>query len=85
MVKISKDIPHYLSLLLILALGLLAFLIFSSELAYQIAILILTSIAYVVWGLLHHYLHKDLYLGVVIEYIVVATLGLVIVFSLVFN
>ena len=85
MKSILKDMPHYLVLLAILTIGLVGFFVFSFDSAFQIAILILVAISYVVWGLVHHAVHKDLYWGVVIEYVVVATLGLVIVFSLIMN
>ena len=79
----SKHIQHYLPLLGILAFGLFGFLIFSYDKAFQLIILIALAVAYVFWGLIHHYLHDDLYLLVIIEYIAVATLGLVIAFSLI--
>ena len=85
MKKHAKHIPHYLSLIGIFAAGLIGFLLFSYDRTFQIAITIAIAISYVVWGLVHHHLHEDLHLSVIIEYIVVAALGLVIVFSLVFS
>jgi len=41
------------------------------------------AFGYVTWGVVHHYVHKDLYLEVVLEYIFVSILGLVLVFSLI--
>ena len=81
----SKHLPHYLSLLGIFILGVLGFVIFSYDKGFQIAILAAIAISYVVWGIIHHSIHKDLYLAVVLEYIAVAILGFVIVFSLVFQ
>lgn len=47
------------------------------------AIVISVAIGYFVWGLVHHAIHGDLYWPVVVEYAVIASLGLVVVFSLV--
>ena len=85
MKKYAKHFPHYLSLVGLFAVGLIGFLLFSYDRNFQIAITIAIAISYVVWGLVHHHIHKDLHLSVVVEYIVVAALGLVIVFSLVFS
>jgi len=40
-------------------------------------------LSYVSWGVAHHHLDHDLRLETVIEYLVVAILGFVIIFSLV--
>lgn len=79
----SKHLPHYLSLIGIFVAGFIGFWYFGYDKLFQAAVAIAIAVAYVVWGIVHHYIHKDLYLSVVIEYIVVATLGLVLVFSLV--
>lgn len=83
MKRIFKDLPHYLALLGIFAAGLVAFIFFSYDSAFKMAIIIGVTISYVVWGIVHHLLRKDLYLEVVLEYIAVALLGLIIVFSLI--
>jgi hypothetical protein len=85
MKDISKHFPHYLPLLGLFAFGVLAFVIASYDRVFQMGVAIALAVAYVAWGIVHHYIHRDLYLSVVIEYIVVACLGLVIVFSLVFR
>lgn len=65
--------------------AVLGFVIFSYDRSFQVLISIAVAVSYVVWGIIHHYLHKDLYLEVVIEYIIVAALGLVTLFSLLFR
>ena len=85
MKNFAKHTSHYLPLLGILFLGVLAFALFSYDRAFQVAISISTALAYVAWGLIHHHLHRDLHLAVFIEYLIVASLGLVIVFSLIFR
>ncbi|MFC1625686.1 hypothetical protein ACFL1Q_01460 [Patescibacteria group bacterium] len=81
----TKHLPYYLSLLGILFIGLFGFVVFSYDRVFQIVIAVSVAVSYVIWGIIHHIIHKDLHLEVVIEYIVVATLGLIILFSLVFR
>ena len=80
-----KTLQHYSVLVGLFGAVIIAFLVFPHDKAFQVAILIAVAISYVVWGVVHHHIHKDLYVPVLIEYILVATLGLVIVFSLIFG
>lgn len=79
----ARHLPHYFALIGIFAAGTVAFLIFSYDRLFQAAVAVSVAVAYVVWGIVHHAIHKDLYLSVVIEYLLVALLGLVLIFSLV--
>lgn len=83
--RIGRHLPHYFSLIGVLLFGILGFWFFSYNKTYQVAVAISVAIAYVVWGLVHHAIHKDLYLPVVIEYITVAALGLTVILSLIFR
>lgn len=78
MMSLNEDIKthlsHYLVLLVILNVGIGAFLFFSYSRNYQMMILLLTSLAYVLWGLIHHWFCEDLHLKVVLEYILIALL-----------
>ena len=80
---ISKHIPHYMVLFGILAAGILAFLLFSYDKGFQMIVATAVALSYVAWGIVHHSIHRDLYPSVVIEYLAVASLGLVIIFSLI--
>jgi cobalamin synthase len=83
--QISRHFPHYFPLIGIFLAGIAGFIFFSYDRVFQMLVGICIAVSYVVWGLIHHFLHRDLYLAVVIEYIAVAILGLVVVFSLLFN
>jgi predicted PurR-regulated permease PerM len=85
MQKYTHHLPHYISLFGILAAGAIAFALFNYDRTLQVSVAIAVAFAYIAWGLVHHYLHRDLYVEVMIEYIVVAALGLVILFSLIFR
>ena len=82
MKRIAKHLPHYLPLLGIFALAVVAFLISSYDKAFLIGVSIAVATSYVAWGVVHHSIHRDLHISVVVEYMAVAALGLVIVFSL---
>lgn len=77
-----KHLPHYLSLFGILGVGFLAFRFFSYDRSFQIAAVVAISVSYVVWGVVHHLLHKDLNIEIFIEYLGVALVGLVTVLFL---
>ena len=83
--KFSKHLPHYISLIAILVAGLLAFVWFSYDPVFQFGVAVAVAAGYVVWGIVHHYIHRDLYFSVAIEYIAVGILGVVIVASLLFR
>lgn len=83
MKKFARDLPHYLSLFGILFAGFIGFTLFSYDKGFQTVVAVATALAYVVWGVVHHFLHKDLHFETFLEYVAVAILGLVILFSLV--
>lgn len=83
--KASTYLKHYLPLLGIFLAGILGFLLFSYDRSFQIVVMIATAISYVLWGVVHHHLHKDLDLSVVVEYVVIALLGVIIVASIVYR
>ncbi|GAJ16360.1 unnamed protein product, partial [marine sediment metagenome] len=77
-----KDSKHYLALMAILSIGLGLFLYFGYNRQVQIGIVIALSAAYVVWGIFHHSLKKELHLKIILEYIAVATLASIVVIFL---
>ncbi len=85
MKNFGKHLSHYLPLLGIFSLGVAGFVFFDYDRFFQMALAVAVAASYVVWGLIHHYLHRDLHLSVVIEYLIIACLGVVIVFSLIYR
>ena len=83
--KIAKHLPHYASLMGILAASFIGFFVFDYDRNFQAAIAISLSISYVVWGMVHHAVHKDLYFDVFVEYLVFSLLGLVFILSVIFR
>lgn len=78
-----RHLPHYMLLFGILMAGFAGLVLFSYDKNFQVAVALALVMAYVAWGLVHHYLHKDLHLETFIEYLVVAILGFVIIFSMI--
>jgi hypothetical protein len=83
--KYSYHLPHYLPLLGIFLFGILGFWLFSYDRLFQISIAVAVSIAYVVWGIVHHAMHRDLHWKVVIEYLAISIIGLSVILSLIFR
>ena len=83
--KLVRDLPHYFSLVGLFTAAFVAFFVFSYDRNFQLAIAIATSIGYVVWGVVHHAIHRDLYIVVVFEYLAMALLGLVLILSTVYR
>lgn len=79
----AKDLPHYMLLFGILLAGFAGLILFSYDKNFQAAVAIATGVSYVTWGLIHHHIHRDLHFEVFMEYLAVAILGTVILFSLI--
>lgn len=80
--KFNEHILYYVSLTAIFALG--AFLIYSVSPNKQLQMLVFIAMAffYVVWGVLHHFVNHEITSKIVVEYILIATLGVAIMFFL---
>lgn len=76
MSKKTKHIGHRITLVLILGLGLLGLQLANPNKKIQTEILILTAIFYVFWGLTHHHQNHSLNSKIVVEYILIAALGI---------
>ncbi len=77
-----KDLEHYLVLLGILGAGAGVFLYFRHERQLQLIAMIVTALGYFLWGMVHHYLNRDLNKSVVIEYTLVAGFAVVLIYTL---
>lgn len=79
----TKHLSHYLTLIGILFAGFAGLIMFAYDQYFQLSVAVATGVSYVTWGVVHHILHKDFELEIFFEYLVVAILGLSIVFTLV--
>ncbi|MBP9759551.1 hypothetical protein KBD45_07705 [Candidatus Dojkabacteria bacterium] len=80
-----KHFPHYFSLVSIFAFGLIGFYLFPYDKDFLMALTYALSAAYLSWGIIHHYIHEELYLSILLEYLAVAILGCVLVVSLIYR
>jgi hypothetical protein len=80
--KINEHVAYYISLIVIFALG--AFLIYSAtpNKQLQMLIFVIMAIFYVIWGVLHHFINHELSTKIVVEYILIGTLVIGIMFFL---
>ena len=81
--SISKHFPHYVGLIGIIALAIFGFIFFSYDKSFQYALALAVVVSYIVWGIVHHWIHKDLSVAVVIEYLAIGALGLVVMLGLI--
>lgn len=80
-----KHISHYFSLITIFVAGIVGFYVFAYDQSFQVAVVIAMSLAYISWGVIHHAIHKELCLAIVLEYTAIAILGSVLILSLIFR
>lgn len=80
--RIHDHIGYYISLIAILIFGFLLVSLFSSNKQLQMVAVVLTTFFYVVFGIFHHLINHDLRAKIVIEYVLVASLGLAVVLFL---
>jgi len=67
-----EDLKHYLFLGAILSIGFGAFWYFNYTRMAQVGVTIAMGAAYVLWGIIHHTIKKDLHWRIILEYLVVA-------------
>ena len=73
---------HFLVLLSILIGGIATFLYVDPHSSLRLIVGIVTTVAYVAWGLIHHALEKDLHQRVVVEYMLIGAIALVLLFTM---
>lgn len=76
----EKHTGYYSSLLLILFLGVFLFVQLTGQKQMQQLVIGFIALSYVLWGILHHSLHHDLRLKIVVEYVLMGLLGLSLVY-----
>ncbi len=80
--EIKKHFEYYISMIVLLLFGtVLAYLTIDQK-QLQFLIIMLTILFYVGWGLLHHHINHDMTAKIVIEYVLVGSLGMSILFFL---
>ena len=82
MTDLKRDYKDYLVLLSFLAFALFGFAYFGFDRRMQSVIIIASAFFYIFWGIIHHSLRKDFHFKVLLEYLVLAFFGAVLVLTL---
>lgn len=69
---------HFLILVAILGTGIITFFSVRNNSSTQLAVGVVTTVAYVCWGVIHHAIQKDLHQRVVVEYILVGLIAIML-------
>ncbi len=77
--RAKEHIFYYISLFLVVFLGIMLALQFSYSRQTQMLVIVMTTFFYVTVGLFHHRENHDLTAKIVVEYILIGSLGMTIV------
>lgn len=77
--RIQKHIGYYASLAAILFLGVFAIINISYDKTLQTLIVITVAVFYIMLGVIHHLLHHNLTLKIMVEYILMGAVGAVLI------
>jgi len=80
----KKRFSHFIPLFAVFIYVAVGFSLFSYEKWMLIGLTVSAALFYVVWGIAHHSVHRDLSVEVVLEYAAVALLGSIILSSVIF-
>ena len=83
MLNFKNHIGYY-SVLLLIALGgvfLISQTLFDAQM--KMLAIVLITFFYVIWGSLHHYIHHNLTVKIMLEYVLIGSLGITLIFFLV--
>lgn len=67
---------YYLSLIVMLSLGFSLIYMRTDSPQIQKVAFMLTAFCYVLWGIVHHLVHHDMSVRVVLEYVLIGALGI---------
>jgi hypothetical protein len=72
-----KHIKYYIALLTMQILGFFVMLSFSGQHDIQVDLIIVSTIGYVTWAILHQHLEHNLTSKIVVEYVLFGVFGIV--------
>lgn len=81
--EIRRHPAHYFILFVMLFMSLAIFTIFSYNRVVQKSVIVALGVGYILWGVLHHFIHGDLTRRVLVEYILFAAFGVTLVLALI--
>jgi len=78
----KQSIVHFFVLIVILAAGILTFVSVRPNTTLELFVGIVTAAAYVLWGLIHHAMRKDLHQKIVVEYLLIGIIAIVLLITM---
>jgi hypothetical protein len=78
----KQSVIHFLVLIAILTAGVFTFIWVRPNIPLQLFIGITTAVAYVLWGIVHHAIQKDLHRKVVVEYLLIGAIAIVLLVTM---
>jgi hypothetical protein len=81
---ISHKHLHLLVLVIILGFSLFTFTLLSGKQDLQFLVGFMSALSYVMWGIIYHVIERDLYPRVVLEYVLVAAVGMILMYTVLF-
>lgn len=78
----KQSFMHFLVLVAMLAVGILTFIYVRPNTTLQLLVGIVTASAYVLWGLIHHAIQKDLHQKIVVEYFLIGAIAIVLLVTM---
>ncbi|CAN5196015.1 hypothetical protein BH09PAT1_BH09PAT1_8160 [soil metagenome] len=78
--KFQSHKVYYLLLVGMEALGFVLVLFAKGDKQLELTYIVLATFFYLIWALVHHYIHHDLHTKVVIEYCLLSALGIAVMF-----
>ncbi|OGD71475.1 hypothetical protein A3D09_02575 [Candidatus Collierbacteria bacterium RIFCSPHIGHO2_02_FULL_49_10] len=82
--KSLRHLSHYIALLVILMAGLVAMMVSGGSTTVHTLILVLISLGYFIWGVIHQFLEKEFHLEIILEYFLFSLLGLAFVMGVLY-
>lgn len=76
--RIKKHLWYYVSFIIIQAIGFLLVLFTAANKEIQMTAIILTTMCYILWALAHQHIHHSLTAKIVVEYVLVGSLGITV-------
>jgi len=80
---LAKHPLHYFVLLCLQLAGLWAIFWFNYVPTWQFLSVLYMAVVYIVWGVIHHKIHKTLHIKIILEYVVVASLAVILFGSII--
>ncbi|MCX6793996.1 MAG: hypothetical protein NTY06_02725 [Candidatus Gottesmanbacteria bacterium] len=78
----KQSVIHFLILIAILAGGISTFIYVRPNTTIQLLVGIITAVAYVLWGFIHHAIRKDLHQKIVVEYLLIGAIAIVLLVTM---